>query len=42
MGSRCWPAMLENSFNLVEIDEKASRSVRPEGNSQGMGLRGPG
>ena len=30
MGSRCWPAMLENSFNLVEIDEKDSRLVRPE------------
>ena len=42
MGSRCWPAMLENSFNLVEIDEKDSRLVRPEENSQGMGLRSPG
>jgi len=41
MGSGCWPAMLENSLNLVEIDEEDSRSVLPEENSQGMGLPKP-
>jgi len=33
--------MLENSLNLVEIDEEDSRSVLPEENSQGMGLPKP-